>query len=45
LLATDLLWVELGEEFDLPTDTIEVEINEFVIEAFAGYRPGGWEEA
>lgn len=44
MLVTDFLWVELGEEFNLPTDTADVEINEFVIEAFAGYRPAGWDE-
>jgi len=44
LLVADFLWVELGEEFDLPADTTDVEINEFVIEAFAGYRPGAWKE-
>ena len=43
LVATNFLWVRLGEEFDLPTDTTEVEIDEFLVEAFAGYRPSGWE--
>jgi opacity protein-like surface antigen len=45
LVATSFLWVRLGEEFDLPTDTTEIEINEILVEAFVGYRPGGWENA
>ena len=45
LVATNFLWVQLGEEFDLPADTIEIEINEFLVEAFVGYRPSGWENA
>ncbi len=44
LVATNFLWVELGDEINSPADTIELEIDEFVIEAFAGYRPAAWEE-
>jgi len=43
LVATNFLWVELSEEFNLPVNTVEAEIDEFVIEAFAGYRPAAWE--
>jgi len=43
LVATNFMWVQLGEEFDLPTGTTEVEIDEFLIETFVGYRPSGWE--
>ena len=43
LVATNFLWVQLGEEFDLPADTTEIEIDEFLVEAFVGYRPSGWE--
>jgi len=43
LVATSFLWVQLGEEFDLPADTTEVEIDEFLVEAIVGYRPSGWE--
>jgi hypothetical protein len=43
LVATNFLWVSLSEEFNLTDDTTEAEIDEFVIEAFAGYRPAAWE--
>ena len=45
LVATNFLWVRLGEEFDLPADITEVEIDEILVEAFVGYRPSGWENA
>ena len=44
LIATNFLWVELSEDFNLPTGTTEAEIDEFVIEVFGGYRPAAWEE-
>ncbi len=41
--ATDLLWVQLGEEFEVPTGTIDAEIELTLVEVFGGYRPSGWE--
>lgn len=43
LIATNFLWVQLSEDFDLPTGTTEAEIDEFLVETFVGYRPRGWE--
>ncbi len=41
--ATDLLWMRLGEEFEIPTGTIDAEIEMMLVEVFGGYRPSGWE--
>ncbi len=41
--ATDLLWMQLGEEFEVPTGTIDAEIDMMLVEVFGGYRPSGWE--
>lgn len=42
-LATDLLWMRLSEEFEVPTGTIDAEIEMSLVEVFGGYRPSGWE--
>jgi opacity protein-like surface antigen len=41
--ATDLLWMQLGEEFEVPTGTIDAEMDMMLVEVFGGYRPSGWE--
>lgn len=41
--ATDLLWVQLGNDLEVPTGTVGVEIDELLIEVIGGYRPSGWE--
>ncbi len=41
--ATDLLWMRLSEEFEVPTGTIDAEIELMLVEVFGGYRPSGWE--
>ena len=41
--ATDLLWMRLSEELEVPTGTIDAEIEMTLVEVFGGYRPSGWE--
>lgn len=45
LFATDLLWVQLGNDLEVPAGTVDVEIDELLIEVIGGYRPSGWENA
>ncbi len=43
MFATDVLWVQLSRDFEVPTGTIDLEVEELLIEAFGGYRPSSWE--
>ena len=43
LFATDVLWVQLGNDLEVPTGTVDVKIDELLIELIGGYRPNGWE--
>lgn len=39
----NLLWVRLGEDFDLPAGTTDLEIEQTILEFFVGFRPEQWE--
>ncbi len=43
MFATDVLWVQLSKDFEVPTGTVDLEVEELLIEVFGGYRPSGWE--
>ncbi len=42
--ATDLLWMQLSEDIEVPTGTIDAEVELILVEVFGGYRPGSWED-
>ena len=42
-IGTDVLWVQLGNDFEVPTGTVDLKIDELLIEVVGGYRPSGWE--
>ena len=42
--SSNVMWVELSQDIDLPRTTADFENEQLLFEAFAGYRPEGWKE-
>lgn len=40
----NFLWVKLSDNIALPNTTLELEIEQFLLELFVGYQPSGWED-
>jgi len=40
----NFLWAELSEDIGLPTTTLGIEVEQFLLELFVGFQPSGWED-
>jgi hypothetical protein len=41
---TDVMWMKLSEGMELPPATLDLEVEQLLLEAIVGYRPDGWGE-